>query len=146
MPTEEIDEATRREWRELGFFYDRIEGSKEWLIRGSRHGLVRFARLVCEYTNDPRNGQLSEHEHFGPYMYLEVGTWQGPEITHHWIAGTLEDLKSLSVVIREKASKAAPGDRLLLRQDYAPNSPYELALEVQDDGFDPATADPHCWA
>jgi hypothetical protein len=145
VPTEEINEATRRDWRELGFFYDRIDNNNEWVIRGSRSGLLRFARLVCEYANDPRNRQLSEHEHFGPYMYLEIGTWHVPEITRQWIAGKLDDLERLSAIISEKASKGTVGDRMLLRQEYAPNSPYELALEIRDDGFDPASADPCCW-
>jgi hypothetical protein len=145
VPIEQINEATRRDWRELGFFYDRIDNNNEWLIRGLRSGLQRFAQLVCEYANDPRNCQPSEHEHFGPYMYLEIGTWHRPEITRHWIAGTLGDLKRLSAIIREKALKASLGDRMLLRQEYAPNSPYELALEIRDDGFDRASADPCCW-
>jgi hypothetical protein len=65
-------------------------------------------------------------------MYLEIGTWHGPEITRHWIAGTLDDLKRLSAIVREKVSKAT-------------DSPYERALEIRDDGFDPARADPCCW-
>jgi hypothetical protein len=52
VPTEQINVATRRGWRELGFFYDRIENNNEWLIRGSRSGLQRFAQLICDYTND----------------------------------------------------------------------------------------------
>ncbi len=145
VPTKEINEATRREWRELGFFYDRIDNNNEWSIVGSRAGLLRFAQLVCEYANDPRNCGLSEHEHFGPYMYLEIGTWRGPEITRHWIAGTVDDLRWLSAIIREKASKATFGEKTLLRKEYAPNSHYELSLEIRDDGFDPASADPCCW-
>jgi hypothetical protein len=145
VPTEEINEATRREWRELGFFYDRIDNNNEWLVLGSRCGLRRFAELVCEYASDPRNFKLSEHQHFGPYMYMEIGTWHGPEITRHWIAGTPDDLKRLSAIIREKVAKATCGDKMLLRQEYAPKSPYELWLEIRDDGFDPAGADSGCW-
>jgi hypothetical protein len=124
MPAEKINEIARREWRELGFYYYQDNNSKEWLLRGSRGGLMRFADLLRQYVGDPRNRKLSEHDHLGPYMYLEIGTWNRPEITEHWIAGTLDDLN---------------------RHDYAPDSPYELVLEVCDDGFDPAKADPACW-
>ena len=39
MRSEKKNEAIRREWRELGFFYDRNDSAKAWLIRGSRAGL-----------------------------------------------------------------------------------------------------------
>jgi hypothetical protein len=78
-------------------------------------------------------------------MYLEIGTWHQAEITDHWIAGPLDDLKRLSAIICDKASKARLGDRMLLREEFAPNSPNELALEIVDDGFDPASADPSWW-
>src|SRR5262245_2429318 len=112
MPSEKVNEATRREWRELGFFYERDDPRSTWLIRGSRTGLLTFARVVREYSNDPRRQQLSEHEHFGPYGYLEIGTWRSAEITDHWIAGTLADLNRLSSLVEEQVLKAKTGDRL----------------------------------
>lgn len=35
MPSEATNEATRRAWRELGFFCDRNDAAKEWRIVGS---------------------------------------------------------------------------------------------------------------
>jgi hypothetical protein len=70
-----VKDDTRREWRELGFFYDRDDVSKEWRLVGSREGLRHFAGLLRAYVADPRNEMKSEHEHYGPYMYLEVMTW-----------------------------------------------------------------------
>ena len=55
----------------LGFFYDRDDASKEWILVGSRAGLQRFADLLHAYVADPRHETLSEHEHYGPYMYLD---------------------------------------------------------------------------
>jgi hypothetical protein len=145
VPTEKVNEATRQEWRELGFFYDRDDETKEWLIRGSRAGLFGFARTLREYSKNPRRQQLSEHDHLGPYMYLEIGTWSARVIDDHWIAGTLEDLSVLSALITERVSKAKEGDVLMLREAYAPASPYELRLEARGDEFDPAAADKACW-
>jgi hypothetical protein len=145
VPTEKINEVTRREWRELGFFYDRDDGTKEWRIRGSRAGLFGFARILLEYSKNPRRQQLSEHDHLGPYMYLEIGTWNARVIDDHWIAGTLEDLNALSTLITQGISEAMPGDVIRLRHAYSPSSPYELRLEVCGDEFDPATADKACW-
>lgn len=134
----EIDEMTRREWRELGFFYDRDDTAREWKLMGSKAGLQHFADVLQKYAADPRNEIISEHEHFGPYGYLEVGTWTAPEITEHWIAGPLGDIHGLAVAIRMRLEVASVGDRICLRVLFAPQSPYELVLEVQADSFDPA--------
>ena len=145
MPSEATNEATRREWRELGFFYDRNDEAKEWHIVGSKQGLATFARLIQRYASNPRNEALSEHDHFGPYMYLKIATWSTPEITDEWIAGPLKDLSQLSSVIEDKLRELKCGDRVMLRQSYAPTSPYDLVLEMRDDDFDPARADRSCW-
>ena len=39
MPSEAANEATRRAWRELGFFCDRNDATNEWRIVGSVKGL-----------------------------------------------------------------------------------------------------------
>ena len=145
MPTEKVNEATRREWRDLGFFYDQDSATKEWLIRGSRAGLLGFARILLECSKNPRRQLLGEHDHLGPDMYLEIGTWNERVIDDHWIAGTLADLSALSTLISDRVSKAREGDALRFRESFAPASPYELRLEVCSDEFDPAAADSACW-
>lgn len=145
MPTEKANEVARQEWRELGFFYDRDDATKEWLIRGSCAGLLGFARALLDCSNNPRRQQLSEHDHLGPYGYLEIGTWSARVIDAHWIAGPLEDLSVLSALITERVSMAVEGDVLKLREAYAPASPYELRLEICGNEFDPAMADKACW-
>ena len=145
MPSAEVKEATRREWRELCFFYERDDLTEIWRIGGYVHSLRNFARLVRDYALEPDHESLSEHQHFGPYMYLEIGSWNHPEITNNWIAGPLRDLFTLASLIENVATRSAVGDRVSLRHPFAPQSAYDLIVEVQDDAFDPARADPHCW-
>jgi len=35
VPSEAVNEATRRQWRDLGFFYDRDDAAKSWRIVGT---------------------------------------------------------------------------------------------------------------
>ena len=65
-----MNKATRREWRALGFFYDRDDVGRKWRLIGSRAGLLRFKEALLRYAADPRNAGISEHEHFGPYSTL----------------------------------------------------------------------------
>jgi hypothetical protein len=134
-------EATRSEWRELGFYYHRDDSANEWQIVGSLEGLSRFAGLLRSYVADPRNAQESEHEHYGPYMYLEVMTWNEPGIDEHSIHGTVAQLARLASLVEEKISMIQPGGRMRIREEYAPSSTYALVLERRDDAFDPATPD-----
>src|SRR5437773_4027209 len=75
MPSDAANKATRREWRELGFFYDRDDQTRVWKLTSSRAGLLGFRDALLSYVADPRNALKSEHEHYGPYSYLEVMTW-----------------------------------------------------------------------
>lgn len=134
-------EATRREWRELGFFYDRDDTSREWRVSGSRSGLLRLRDLLLAYAADPRRRVESEHEHYGPYQYLEVMTWPEAGFDAHAIRGSLADLERLARTIEARVNEAGPGQRIRIREDFATNSPYSLVLEVREDGFDPATGD-----
>jgi hypothetical protein len=141
MPSKVVNEATRRDWRKLGFFYDKDSQLKEWRLVGSRQGLSRLVDILDRYAANPVNKTLSEHEHLGPYMYLEIGTWSEPVITDHWIAGTLGDLSRLAAIIRKFLDTAGTGDALKVRELFSPASDYELILLVREDGFDPASAD-----
>jgi hypothetical protein len=145
VPSDATNQATQQEWRGLGFFYEREDVAKEWHVIGSIRGLLTFAQLIHDYAGNPRNETLSEHHHYGPCMYLEIGTWIDATITDRWIAGRLSDLLRLSLLIRERVAGATVGDRFGFRAAYAPGSPYELVLDVRDDTFDPARADANCW-
>ncbi len=142
MPTQVIDERTRREWRELGFFYDLDSEIKEWRIVGSRAGIGKFAELLIRYAEDPRNAQLSEHEHYGPYAYLKIMTWSDAGVSADSIHGPTDDLRRLGEVIRARASSCGPGTRIRISDEYASRTDYAVILEFRPDDFDPASDDP----
>jgi hypothetical protein len=141
MPSDATNQSTRREWRELGFFYDRDDQAKMWQLTGSRAGLLRFRDVLRSYAADPRNELKSEHEHYGPYGYLEVMTWPEPGFDDHAIRGSLADIARLATVIENKLAAALPGSTIRIQEEFAEDSAYGLILEVKEDGFDPASAD-----
>jgi hypothetical protein len=87
MPPREVDSITITEWRELGYFYDFDPNSNSWIIRGSRNGIQKLIDQLKAFAKNPKFAEKSEHEHFGPYMYLKVMTWDFPDITnkHGWV-------------------------------------------------------------
>src|SRR5437588_7061443 len=141
MPSEATNSAIRREWRELGFFYDRDDQNKLWKPTGSRAGLLRFRDALLSYVADPRNALQSEHEHYGPYRYLEIMTWPEAGFDDHAIRGPLADLARLAKLVEDKLATARPGSSIPIREEFAAGSPYGLVLNLREDGFDPATAD-----
>ena len=141
MPSEDIRERTRREWRELGFFYSRDEETKVWKLVGSRSGLLGFRDVLLEYADDPSNDYKSEHEHYGP-NYLEIMTWPEPGLDDHAIHGSLTDLRRLAAIVEGRLGRSQAGEVIRIRDEFAANSPYALILDVREDDFDPARADP----
>lgn len=141
MPSDATNEATRADWRELGFFYDVDDETRQWRLVGSRTGLLRFAELLDRYVADPANGLEGEHEHYGPYMYLEVMTSKNPSIDDHSIHGTLTDLARLASITRTRVSNALPGQTVVIKDDYAGEAQYSLVLQLRPDDFDPSSVD-----
>ena len=144
MPSDAAKESTRRAWRALGFFCGRNDTAKEWRIVGSVKGLRKFAAEIRKYASNPANDRLSEYTQFGPAMNLEVGTSHQTEITEQWIGGPLVELLRLARLIERSAQDNVVGKRIALRSNFSPLAPYELILDVRDDAFDPALADPTC--
>jgi hypothetical protein len=136
-----VKDETRREWRELGFFYDRDDASKVWRLVGSRAGLRKFSDLLRAYVADPRNQMKSEHEHYGPYSYLEVMTSPEPGFDDHAIRGPLNVLEVLASLVDSKVREMMPGGTVQVRDEFAVGSPYALVLDLRDDEFDPASLD-----
>jgi hypothetical protein len=141
---EDLNRLTAEEWRELGFFYMRDDAASEWIISGSRDGLLRFRDLLSAYASDPRNAMTSEHQHYGPYTYLTIMTWPQPEITREGIRGPLLELRGLANRIGTAVEGARVGEMLRIGKTFAPASPYELVLILRDPGFDPASVDESC--
>jgi hypothetical protein len=141
MPSEPTNEPTRREWRELGFFYDMDEAAREWRLVGSRSGLLRLRDLLLAYTADARNQSVGEHEHYGPYQYLKVTTCPEPSFDDQGVRGSPGDLERLARLVEASLQDARAGSRIRIREGFAAESPYTLVLEVRPDDFDPSAAD-----
>ncbi len=140
-PSPETNRQTANEWRQLGFFYEVAEAEKTWRFVGSRRGLLSFPRLLREYAASPRNSEISEHRHFGPYGYLKIVTWNEALITGDGIRGSLIQLATLADLIEGKVSAMNAGESASLGGNYSPQSEFTLRFEVMEEGFDPASAD-----
>jgi hypothetical protein len=144
MPVpESLKEVTRQEWRDLGFYYAQDDAPQgAWRIVGSTVGLAAFLAKLVEYAARPSNAGLGEHEHYGPYFYLKVMTSSDAGIDAHSIRGSLADLRRLADLVSKALAHAKPGDLVALGGDYVERPSYELLLDVREDNFDPASADP----
>ena len=141
--SEQAKVVARREWLDLGFYYIRDDENTKWRIIGSKDGLRKFAGILRRYASNDAYDFVSAHENFGPYSYLEIGTWDRAEITKHWIAGPQESLNSLASKIDELAADLAIDETLSLKEIFSPSSIYDLELEMRTDNFDPAAEDPN---
>lgn len=141
MTEAELNEQTREDWRELGFFYDFDKNNCCWRLIGSQQGLLKFSDILNEYANDARKAALSEHEHYGPYWYLKLTTWEKPAITANAIYGRLEDFQSLSKLVKQKLLKTVVGDRITIDKEYSLENEARIVFEVKSDDFDASEAD-----
>lgn len=141
----ELRAQTIAEWNDLGFWYDRTPESG-WVIRGAQAGLEKLAALLDRYATDPRNAKLSEHDHFGPYMYLKVVTWSSSEINQDGIYGTLKDIVRLAALVRECVGSCNPGDSFALAQAFSTASSTEFTLVCEPDSFSPGAYDAMFYA
>lgn len=135
------DEQIKQHWRKLGFFCELDVERKRWTLTGSRAGLLYFPDLLLGYVADPQNAPDREHQRYGPYGSLEVMTWPDAGFDGNAIRGSLTGLARLAELIEAKLTTAEPGSRIVIREEFAENSPYSLVLDVRADGFDPASAD-----
>lgn len=141
-PAELTTEQIKQQWRKLGFFCELDDRDRAWTLTGSRDGLLRFRDLLVAYADDPKHALQSEHEHYGPYGSLEVMTWPAAGFDGQSIRGSLADLARLAGLVETKLALAEPDSMVLIREEFAPDSAYTLRLDVRDDWFDPASADP----
>jgi hypothetical protein len=139
-PSEKVNDTTIREWRELGFFYDRDDVCHEWKFIGSREGLLQFVNLLQKYAANPRNDKISEHDHYGPYLYLKIVTWTEPLIGED-IRGTLSDFKKLAKLVSSKIEASKTGEVFTIGKEYFAKNEFVLKFFVKESGFDPAQAD-----
>ena len=135
-----VKALTAVDWRELGFWYDYTPQSG-WVILGSKSGIERLASLLEAYGRNPRNAPVSEHDHFGPYMYLKFVTWSSPEINPDGFYGSLPDLLRLAELIRKQIAVGNSTNSLELSTLYSPSSTSALTITIEHETFDPASAD-----
>jgi hypothetical protein len=140
-PTAMTEEGIKQEWRKLGFYCEMDREKKLWTLTGSRAGLLYFPDLLLGYVADPTNGSDGGHQHYGPYGTLEVMTYPDAGFDSHAIRGSLAALTHLAELIEVKLATAEPGSPILIREEFAADSPYSLVLDVRADGFDPSSAD-----
>jgi hypothetical protein len=130
-------EYAASEWRKLGFHFAR-EG-EAYVFTGSRRGLVNLPKLLRECADG-----LTErwgHNHYDPYMSLEIGLADCAALDEHSIRGTTEDLRALARTLEERLLNVAPESRLLIRWP-DPASAWAIELVLAAEGFDPASLDP----
>jgi len=140
-PSGMTEEQIKQQWRKLGFYCELDDQQKLWTLTGSRAGLLYFPDLLLGYVADPQHASDKAHQHYGPYGNLQVMTWPDAGFDSHAIRGSLTTLGHLAELVEVKLATAEPGTPILIREEFAANSPYSLVLDVRADGFDPATAD-----
>ena len=140
-PTGMTDEQIKQQWRKLGFYCELDDERKRWTLTGSRAGLLYFPDLLLGYVTDPKHESDRQHEHYGPYGTLEIMTWPDAGFDSHAIRGSLPALTHLAELVEVKLATAEPGSPILIREEFAADSPYTLVLDVRADGFDPASSD-----
>lgn len=142
--SQELNAMIIEEWRELGFYYDINDDTKEWIFIGSRAGILKFCDILKEYSEEIRNDHIGEHDHYRPYMYLEIMTWNTNGVNHHSIHGSLTSLNHLSnIIIIRKLDTS--NDVFCIDDEYSSESTYKMKFIVKEDSFDPASADSQLW-
>src|SRR3954466_14966896 len=135
------NDQIKRKWRELGFFCELDNEKRAWTLTGSRTGLLSFRDLLLKYVADPQNEEKGERRQYGPYGTLELMTWPDAGFDGHVIRGSFADFTRLASLVEKKVRAANAGSVVRIRDEYTPDSPYALVLDVRADGFDPAFAD-----
>jgi len=69
-------------------------------------------------------------------------TWSEPGFDDHAIHGSLADMNRLAAIVENRLAATRAGDSVLMQDEFAANTPHALILEVREDDFDPAEADP----
>lgn len=140
-----LKNITKEEWRQLGYYYEIDEINKKWIIVGSLFGIRNFISQLNEYANNSKNSKISEHDHWGPYMYLKIMTNTDPVINKNCISGSLSDLKRLSEIIDKKLNDNLINTTLEIKEEYSKDCEYSIQFKIMEYGFDPATEDKQLW-
>ena len=135
------EDQIKQGWRKLGFFCEVDNDKRTWTLTGSRAGLLYFSDLLLGYVNDPQNASDGSRQNYDPYGSLEIMTYPDAGFGSNAIRGSLAALTHLAELVEQRLAVAEPGEQIKNREDFAPESPFSLVLDVRADGFDPAAAD-----
>jgi len=139
--SDKLKGITQEEWRQLGYYYERDDANKKWVIVASPFGIKLFVNQLLAYANNEKNRSKSQHEHWGPYSYLKIMTLDEPGIDEHSIHGSLLDLKKLANIIKENLHDDLINKSLKIKDEYSKNCRYALEIMIKDYGFDPSSQD-----
>ena len=138
----DIVEATKHEWRELGFHYDLDDAARLWTITGSIEGLANFITILRDFAGNPRNDTPCEHDHYGPYGYLKIMNTPGERgFNSNAIHAPREDFANLANEIDLKLLNAKVDSRIRFKHTFCPDSEYDLEIVVKPNDFDPGMFD-----
>lgn len=129
------------EWRKLGFYYETNDKLRQWVLTGSRDGLLNFHAILKDYVSNPQNEEVSAHAHYGPHMYLKIMTWESPGINKHSIHGSMHDINMLADTFIAKLKNTPVGSSFTIGHDFTSDSDYSIQVNVREDGFDPCSLD-----
>ena len=139
----DIDQRIKDGWRELGFYYylEESANKNEWRFYGSKYGLQNFIKLLEDYTNKLANDFPSEHQHYGPYSYLKIMTWDKAVITENYIAGTIKDLNKFKTILADKLQNLRAGQSFKIDKEYGIDNTATANFFVMKHDFDPVSMD-----
>lgn len=136
------DEQYKKEWRELGFYYEYSDELNSWIITTSLNGLTNLVEIILNYTGNPDNNEISEHCHIGPHAYFKIITWYNAEIKKDGIYGTIKDLEKLAGLIRRYSNGEVPTNSVVIDKEYSDRNTATLKLVIiNDPEFDPSALD-----
>jgi len=135
----DFDEHYKREWRELGFYYDYDEQNHCWRFVGNKLGILNFCSILKNYISTPSKNNISEHEHYGPHSYLKIITWKTSIINSDGIFGTFPDLERLSNLISERVKNGE--SQIFINEEYSYHNESSLLINIVDGIFDPSELD-----
>jgi hypothetical protein len=147
--SEKLKNITKEDWRKLGFYYERNDMNKKWILVGSKNGLKDFCTILDRYTEDRKNISIGEHEHIGPYSYLTIMTSNIFKITADYICGSLKDIKRLSMILKTEIEnthdKELPKAKSI-KDNFLINNDYIIEMRIMEYGYDPASTDTQLWS
>lgn len=137
---DKLARITREAWRELGFWYDCDVKEKRWTFRADRRGIAAFATEVHRFLSSPEADEVGEHAHLGPYSNLRLICAEQALIDWRGLAGRRNHFERFATELETIAGTSARGS-LAIAAGFAGAEGFRAIMVVEDDDFDPASAD-----